>query len=86
MPNKPKYCEMLQQISKKKETKTTFTMSYITKYYLFINYNYSKFYIYLKYYKYYDYTNDCSFNMVDFLFSLWMDKLNVSNVERSSLV
>lgn len=34
MPNKPKYCEMLQQISKKKETKTTFTMSYITKYYL----------------------------------------------------
>ena len=42
--------------------------------------------MYLKYYKLYDYTYENSFGMTDFLFSLYVHKLNLFNAERSSLV
>ena len=58
----------------------------IGNYYFFINYTYFKFYMYLKYYKLYDYTYESSFSMTDLLFSLYVHKLYLSNVERSSLV
>ena len=42
--------------------------------------------MYLKYYELYDYTYENSFGMTDFLFSLYVHKLNLFNAERSSLV
>ena len=88
---------MLQIISKKlinsqrKETETTYTTTYITLYYLLLlfgnyylsfNYAYSKFCMYLKYYKLCDYTYENSFSTTDFLFLLYRHKLNLSNCQR----
>ena len=40
----------------------------------------------MKYYRSYDYTDDYLSNMTDLLSSLYVDKLNLSNVEGYSLV
>ena len=40
----------------------------------------------MKYYRSYDYTNDYLSNMTDLLSSLYVDKLNLFNVEVHSLV